>query len=148
LLSAEGQSAVYDEYNANHWTTGLSSPWVESYAVTAGGNEAIITYDYATSTGSAGKYQQTLSFIVEGGTYYIDYFTKPENIAMMSVQSGDLIGTIKKNQTQLHAMSVDGGMISGITVSIGDKKKSFQWKTLASESFVPGAFLCRCGQRQ
>jgi beta-lactamase regulating signal transducer with metallopeptidase domain len=137
LLSAERQAAVYDEYDANHWTTGTSSPWVESYEVKVGGNEAIITYDYATSTGSAGKYRQTLSFIVEDGTYYIDYFTKPENIEMMSILAGDLIGTIKKNQTQLHAMSVDDGMISGIMVSIGDKKKSFPWKTLASRSFVP-----------
>jgi hypothetical protein len=139
LLSAERQSAVYDEYNANHWTTGTSSPWVENYVVKASGNEAIITYDYATSTGSAGKYQQTLSFIVEDGTYYIDYFNKPENIEM-SVHAGDLIGTIKKNQTQLHAVSVDDGMISGITVSIGDKKKSFLWETLDSESFMPKLF--------
>ncbi len=137
LLSAERKAEVHAEYEALHWETGVSSPWVESYAVRARGNEAIIIYDYATSTGSAGQYYQTLTFVVEDGIYYIDYFTDPENNLEMGVQTGDLIGTIEKNKTQLHAVSVEGGMIYGITVSVGDQKKSFSWKTLANESFLP-----------
>lgn len=80
LLSPKCQSAVHDEYSSNGWSTGTSSPWVESYEISADKNSAAVTYRYATSTGFAGSYEQTLSFVEQNGKYSIDSFSEPEPI--------------------------------------------------------------------
>ncbi len=81
LLSPECRAAVYDEYSSNHWSTGVSSPWVESYEISAGKNGATVTYRYATSTGFAGTYEQILSFAERDGKLYIDSFSDPKEIS-------------------------------------------------------------------
>ncbi|QAT48968.1 M56 family metallopeptidase [Caproiciproducens sp. NJN-50] len=80
LLSPKCQSAVYDAYDSNGWTTGTSSPWVESYEVSAYQNGATVTYQYATSTGFAGAYEQALSFVNQNGKLCIDGFSDPEEV--------------------------------------------------------------------
>ena len=37
LLSTQLQAAVYASYKAEHWVTGCSSPWVQSYEVSMNG---------------------------------------------------------------------------------------------------------------
>lgn len=96
LLSPECQSAVYDEYNANHWSTGTSSPWVESYEISVDQDSATITYRYAASTGFAGAYEQTLSFVQQDGKYsiddfyLIDAFSEPKLIESTQAGSGNV----------------------------------------------------------
>ena len=80
LLSPKCQSAVYNDYSAEGWVTGVSSPWVESYEVSVGRNSATVTYRYATSTGFAGFYAQTLTFVEQNGKWYIDSFSEPKEI--------------------------------------------------------------------
>lgn len=80
LMSPKCQSTVYDEYSSNHWSTGTSSPWVESYEVSADQTGAAVIYRYATSTGFAGSYEQTLSFVEQNGNYSIDGFSEPKRI--------------------------------------------------------------------
>ncbi len=78
LLSAERKLAIYEDYAACHWKNTISIPCVESYSVRARSNEATITYTYTDATGSVSKYYQTLIFIEENGSFYIDYFTQPK----------------------------------------------------------------------
>jgi beta-lactamase regulating signal transducer with metallopeptidase domain len=78
LLSPKSQSAGYDEFSSNYWVTGVSSPWVESYEVSVGQDSAAVMYRYATSTGFAGAYEQTLSFVEQDGKFYIDGFSDPK----------------------------------------------------------------------
>lgn len=80
LLSPTCQSAVYHDYSTEGWVTGVSSPWVESYAISVDQNSAAVTYQYATSTGSAGTYEQTLSFVEQNGKFSIDSFSDPKEI--------------------------------------------------------------------
>jgi beta-lactamase regulating signal transducer with metallopeptidase domain len=80
LMSRQCQSAVYDEYRSYGWQTGQSSPWVESYRISVDGNRAAVIYQYATSTGPAGTYKQTLSFVKQDGRLLIDSFSSPKEI--------------------------------------------------------------------
>jgi len=74
LLSTQLQAAVYASYKAEHWVTGCSSPWVQSYEVSMNGDNAVVTYIYATSEGPSGPSQETLSFIEEDGKLRISGF--------------------------------------------------------------------------
>ncbi len=80
LLSPKCQSAGYDEFSSNYWVTGMSSPWVDSYEISVDKNSATVTYRYATSTGFAGFYAQTLSFVKQNGKYLIDSFSEPKEV--------------------------------------------------------------------
>jgi hypothetical protein len=44
------------------------------------GNRAAVIYQYATSTGPAGTYKQTLSFVKQDGRLLIDSFSSPKEI--------------------------------------------------------------------
>ena len=74
LLSTQLQAAVYASSKAEHWVTGCSSPWVQSYEVSMNGDNAVVTYIYATSEGPSGPPQETLSFIEEDGKLRIGGF--------------------------------------------------------------------------
>jgi hypothetical protein len=74
LLSTQLQTASYASYKAGDWVTGVSSPWVQSYEVSMNGDNAVMTYTYATSEGPAGRSQETLSFIEEDGKLRIGGF--------------------------------------------------------------------------
>ena len=97
LLSPKCQAAVYDEYSAGHWSTGTSSPWVESYEISVDRNRknsAAVTYRYATSTGFAGDYEQTLSFAEQNGKFLIDGFSEPKEVSQTAsdVSSDSQVG--------------------------------------------------------
>lgn len=77
LLSTQLQAAVYASYREEHWVTGQSSPWVQRYEVRLDGDNAVVTYTYATSDGPAGSYDQTLSFLEENGVLRIGSFSDP-----------------------------------------------------------------------
>ena len=93
LMSPKCQAAVYDEYSSSHWSTGVSSPWVESYAVSANQTGATVTYRYATSTGFAGTYKQTLSFVNRNGRFCIDAFTEPKEVPQSNFQTSSENGS-------------------------------------------------------
>jgi beta-lactamase regulating signal transducer with metallopeptidase domain len=81
LLSVRCRKENDEKYQENHWSTGVSSPWVESYRVSsAGGGSAEVIYQYATSEGSAGSYRQTLKFVEEDKTLRIDSFSTLESV--------------------------------------------------------------------
>ena len=78
LLSTQLQAAVYASYKAEYWVTGCSSPLVDGYTVKPGDNTAVVTYTYMTSTGFAGYYLQTLSFVTENLQSTISDYTEPK----------------------------------------------------------------------
>ena len=81
LLSSQCQSTVYEDYQSRGWQTGQSSPWVENYEISVNGTKATVTYQYAASTGLAGNYEQTLSFVKQDGRFCIASFSNPREIS-------------------------------------------------------------------
>lgn len=86
LMSKKLQSKVYGDFSAEHWRTGTSSPWVESYEVSVGQNIAAVSFRYASTTGFAGDYEQTLSFVKENGVYKIDSISRLEQDEKVGVE--------------------------------------------------------------
>ncbi len=75
LMSKEFQAKSYDDYAAFDWVTGASSPWVDSYTVKLTDDSAVITYQWASSTGPDGVSTATLTFVRENGTLRISGVT-------------------------------------------------------------------------
>ena len=99
LMTPKCQSAVLEQFKSMGWSTGVSSPWVDSYAVTAAQNSAKVIYQYATSTGFAGDYEQSLTFVKKDGKYLIDSFSEPERISQAESQ----ISTVSEPQNFLES---------------------------------------------
>lgn len=81
LMTKEFQKKVYEEFKGLNWVTGTSSPWVESYTVTAQDGGARVTFAYATSTGPAGSYSQDLTFKNEDGVLKIDAISELQEVS-------------------------------------------------------------------
>ena len=71
LLGSQLQKKVYNYYRNCGWVTGVSSPWVDSFTVTADDRTVEVNYTYKTSTGIAGTGRQTLTFEQENGQWKI-----------------------------------------------------------------------------
>lgn len=69
LLSTQLQAAVYASYKAEHWVTGCSSPWVQSYEVSMNGDNAVVTYIYATSEGPSGPPKRHCHSLKKTGSF-------------------------------------------------------------------------------
>lgn len=80
LMTKALQNKVHDEFAGLNWVTGTSSPWVESYTVTAQDGGARVTFTYATSTGPAGSYSQDLTFKEEDGVLKIDAISELQEV--------------------------------------------------------------------
>lgn len=106
LLSSRYQSQGYGKYSENYWVIGTSSPWVESYKIFEKQNSVTVTFRYATSTGFAGDYEQTLSFVQEDGTYKIDSISSPKEVTSVSKD--------KMSQFQKLQSAVDAGHQPGM----------------------------------
>ncbi|MBC7106737.1 MAG: copper amine oxidase N-terminal domain-containing protein [Firmicutes bacterium] len=72
------------EFEACGWVTGVSSPWVEDFAIVGdrevdGGRELEVRFDLATSTGSAGTCvsRVTVRPVGQGGPWYITDIAGP-----------------------------------------------------------------------
>ncbi|MDP4152274.1 MAG: M56 family metallopeptidase [Bacillota bacterium] len=81
LLSNSLKSSKKQWYEDMGWVTGTSSPWVENYSLIASDGGIKIIYEYATSAGPEGKYEQMLHFIKEGGEMRIGSFSEPKKIS-------------------------------------------------------------------
>jgi hypothetical protein len=74
------------EINAPNWVTGVSSPWVESYAITKtespGEDSRIIQliFSTVTSTGPAGDYTATLVLARDGCFWRITQITADDGL--------------------------------------------------------------------
>jgi len=135
LMSSELQKRVYEDYQNRNWVTGQSSPWVDGYTVKPGDNTAVVTYTYMTSTGFAGYYLQTLSFVTENGQLTISDYTEPKQA---NGQSGDtVLAYLNDGKTWLSAANSYEGMFSDMTLSIDGKTKRFPWKTYGEPAFLP-----------
>jgi bla regulator protein BlaR1 len=135
LLSTQLQAAVYASYKAEYWVTGCSSPWVDGYTVKPGDNTAVVTYTYMTSTGFAGYYLQTLSFVTENGQLTISDYTEPKQANGQS--GGTVLAYLDDGKTWLSAAMLHEGMFSDMTLSIDGKTKRFPWKTYGEPAFLP-----------
>jgi hypothetical protein len=135
LLSTQLQAAVYASYKAEYWVTGCSSPWVDGYTVKPGDNTAVVTYTYMTSTGFAGYYLQTLSFVTENGQSTITDYTEPKQANGQS--EGTVLAYLNDGKTWLSAANLHEGMFSDMTLSIDGKTKRFPWKTYGELAFLP-----------
>ena len=67
LLSAELQSRFKDYYEAVNWSTGVSSPWVNSWTIEVSEDRAVVFYRNETSGGFAGYTIDNLFFSEESG---------------------------------------------------------------------------------
>jgi hypothetical protein len=126
---------VYASYKAEYWVTGCSSPWVDGYTVKPGDNTAVVTYTYMTSTGFAGYYLQTLSFVTENGQSTITDYTEPKQANGQS--EGTVLAYLNDGKTWLSAANLHEGMFSDMTLSIDGKTKRFPWKTYGELAFLP-----------
>lgn len=81
LMTKALQNKVHDEFAGLNWVTGTSSPWVESYTVSALDGGARVIFTYATSTGPAGSYSQDLTFKEEDGVLKIDAISELQEVA-------------------------------------------------------------------
>jgi hypothetical protein len=135
LMSPELQKRVYEGYQERNWVTGQSSPWVDGYTVKPGDNTAVVTYTYMTSTGFAGYYLQTLSFVTENGQLTISNYTEPKQANGQS--GGTVLAYLDDGRTWLSAAFLHEGMFSDMTLSIDGKTKRFPWKTYGELAFLP-----------
>jgi hypothetical protein len=135
LMSSELQKRVYVGYQERNWVTGQSSPWVDGYTVKPGDNTAVVTYTYMTSTGFAGYYLQTLSFVTENGQSTISDYTEPKQANGQS--GGTVLAYLDDGRTWLSAAFLHEGMFSDMTLSIDGKTKRFPWKTYGEPAFLP-----------
>jgi hypothetical protein len=135
LMSSELQKRVYEDYQNRNWVTGQSSPWVDGYTVKPGDNTAVVTYTYMTSTGFAGYYLQTLSFVTENGQLTISDYTEPKQANGQS--GGMVLAYLNDGKTWLSAANLYEGMFSDMTLSIDGKTKRFPWKTYGEPAFLP-----------
>ena len=135
LMSPELQKRVYESYQERNWVTGQSSPWVDGYTVKPGDNTAVVTYTYMTSTGFAGYYLQTLSFVTENGQLTISDYTEPKQANGQS--GGTVLAYLDDGKTWLSAAMLHEGMFSDMTLSIDGKTKRFPWKTYGEPAFLP-----------
>jgi beta-lactamase regulating signal transducer with metallopeptidase domain len=135
LMSPELQKRVYEDYQNRNWVTGQSSPWVDGYMVKPGDNTAVVTYTYMTSTGFAGYYLQTLSFVTENGQLTISDYTEPKQANGQS--GGTVLACLDDGKTWLSAANLYEGMFSDMTLSIDGKTKRFPWKTYGEPAFLP-----------
>lgn len=136
LLSEERKAALYDYFKSHHWDTDQSSPWVEGYEIEVSGDNAIITYEYATSDGFAGYYEQTLTFAEENGELRTDSFSDPEYVETSSIPR-TVIALLEKNGIELSAGVLKDGMYSHLTVSIEGREHGFDWQTIGEPAFLP-----------
>lgn len=112
LMTPELQKSVYDEFSGLNWSTGTSSPWVESYTVQKTDTGAEVIFDYATSTGPAGSYRQDLTFQEQDGVLKISSISDPVKVdaqAGGSAETGtlsfsDLIGLLGKTKEEVTAI--------------------------------------------
>ena len=92
---------------------GTSGPWVESYVVSVNADNVVITYHYAASEGTTGDYEQTLTLVIEDGTYKIDSYSNLEFEGQPAASSAGTGSTIVPNdkisQYQKLQSSVDEG---------------------------------------
>jgi len=135
LMSPELQKRVYEGYQERNWVTGQSSPWVDGYTVKPGDHTAAVTYTYMTSTGFAGYYLQTLSFVTENGQLTISDYTEPKQANGQS--GGTVLAYLDDGKTWLSAAMLHEGMFSDMTLSIDGKTKRFSWKTYGEPAFLP-----------
>jgi len=134
LMSPELQKRVYEDYQNRNWVTGQSSPWVDGYTVKPGDHTAVVTYTYMTSTGFAGYYLQTLSFVMENGQSVISDYTEPKQANGQS--EGTVLADLNDGRTWLSAAMLYKGMFSDMTLSIDGKTKRFSWKTYGEAAFL------------
>ncbi len=97
------QMENYETLEGNHGVTVLS----KSYDNSKGRNSVTVTFRYATSTGFAGDYEQTLSFVQEDGTYKIDSISSPKEVTSVSKD--------QMSQYQKLQNAVDAGHQPGLT---------------------------------
>ncbi|MDP4153823.1 MAG: S-layer homology domain-containing protein [Bacillota bacterium] len=89
FMSRDLESKSYEMLDSSGWVTGVSSPWIARYEVRVGqngdlklgDNEAVVIFEYATSAGYAGTYEQTLTFVNENGWNRIDRISEAYNIS-------------------------------------------------------------------
>lgn len=135
LMSTALRKQVYETYRENHWVTGVSSPWVDSYSIKPGDYTAVVTYTYMTSDGFAGYYEQTLSLVKENGRLVISAVTEPEPPG--GQDNGVVISYLEDRKTYLSARKLANGMFSDMTLSINGRTKSFSWETCGETAFLP-----------
>lgn len=77
LMTSALQKSVHDQFSGLNWVTGTSSPWVERYSTQETDTGVQVTLEYASSTGSAGSYQQDLTFEEVDGVLKISSISEP-----------------------------------------------------------------------
>jgi len=135
LMSSGLQKKVYDDFQANHWTIGQSSPWVQDFKAELGADTATVTYAYMTSTGFAGYYTQVLTFSKENDHYVVSDYTEPTY--MEGQDKSTIIAFLAQNNTYLTASTLYNDEFSNMRLHINDRSQRFPWKTLANGSFLP-----------
>jgi len=135
LMSQDLQKQVYKEFQANHWTIGQSSPWVQDFKAELGADTATLTYTYMTSTGFAGYYTQVLTFSKENDHYVVSDYTEPSY--MEGQDKSTIIAFLAQNNTYLTASTLYNDEFSNMTLNINGKSQRFPWKTVANSSFLP-----------
>jgi len=77
LMTSALQESVHDQFSGLNWVTGTSSPWVERYSTQKTDTGVRVILKYASSTGSAGSYQQDLTFEEVDGVLKISGISDP-----------------------------------------------------------------------
>lgn len=153
LLSSELQPEFKDYYESNYWTTGVSSPWVNSWTIGVSENQAVVFYENRTSEGFVGYTIDTLSFSEEDGQLKIGsvdgYHNFPgrnaspqDSVALP--ESGVLLASLPDDQIFIYGDKNDydiSGGYQGLYLSINGVNRYCFWENIGKDSFLPALSL-------
>lgn len=154
LLTAELQAEVKEYYEAANWVTGVSSPWVNSWAVEISGNRAVVLYMNEASSGFTGYTIDNLFFAKEKGQLKIsdidgvNDFSGYENTSMQKnvqlPESNVVLASLPKDHIFIYGDKNDYdkyGGYDGLYLSVKGVNKYYKWQNIGKDSFLPALYL-------
>ena len=140
LMTTALQKSVYDQFSGLNWVTGTSSPWVERYSTQETDTGVRVTLEYASSTGSAGSYQQDLTFEEVDGALKISSISEPVEADTLSFEAlSGLLGMTRDELSTARGDETPGDVDEG---GLGFEKAGIRvWFDDATHTRVAQVFI-------
>ncbi|MET0017557.1 hypothetical protein [Oscillibacter sp.] len=140
LMTSALQKSVHDQFSGLNWVTGTSSPWVERYSTQETDAGARVTLEYASSAGSAGSYQQDLTFEEVDGALKISGLSDPVEADTLSFET--LSGLLGMKRDELIAAMGDETPVDVDEGGLGFEKAGIRvWFDNATYTKVAQVFI-------
>lgn len=140
LMTSALQKSVHDQLSELNWVTGTSSPWVEQYSTQETDTGARVILEYASSNGSAGSYQQDLTFEKVDGALKISGISEPVDTDTLSFET--LSGLLGMKRDELIAAMGDETPVDVDEGGLGFEKAGIRvWFDNATYTKVAQVFI-------